>query len=312
MPGASRHARSSDVGEKVMRLPLTPSAQAPRVNSRLVIELEREVGAIAHRIHGRSRRLSTAARIHSGATKGQNSALRIRNAVIKSIRIVGQKAAVCDHFLRRTILWVTGASRSIAVVPNREASLKHARERSRAVSMRRTMKPTDSPHGNASKLEIFLISALFGLLVISVIIVAMLLIQIKYLKIEIAQIQRTTMARLEQVEKVAKQRIVVQEPATSEPAIPKKQPQHIPFVLSEADQKLVRQFIKTFPSKPGVQQKIQLGDKILDMPSVPVPDTLVERLPKLRGARFSIDQNGAIIIIREGSGRADAMVAPNE
>lgn len=172
--------------------------------------------------------------------------------------------------------------------------------------MRRTIKPVDRPTRIASKLEIFLISGFFSLLISSAIIIAMLFIQVKNLKVEISQIQRTTMARLDRVEKVAEQRIFVKEPAISE-----TQPKHVPFALSEADRKLIRQFIKTLPSKPGAQQKIHIGDKISGMPLVPVPESLVARLPKLRGARFSIDQNGAIVIIGEGSSHADAVIAPN-
>jgi hypothetical protein len=33
-------------------------------------------------------------------------------------------------------------------------------------------------------------------------------------------------------------------------------------------------------------------------------------MPKLRGAKFLVDQNGAIIIIGEGSNRADAVIEP--
>jgi hypothetical protein len=33
-------------------------------------------------------------------------------------------------------------------------------------------------------------------------------------------------------------------------------------------------------------------------------------MPKLRGAKFFVDQNGAIIIIGEGSNRVDAVIEP--
>ena len=199
-----------------------------------------------------------------------------------------------------------GHRSSIMAVTIQRAPIRHARKQSRATSMRRTIKPVDRPTRIASKLEIFLISGFFSLLISSAIIIAMLFIQVKDLKVEISQIQRTTMARLDRVEKVAEQRIFVKEPAISE-----TQPKHVPFALSEADRKLIRQFIKTLPSKPGAQQKIHIGDKISGMPLVPVPESLVARLPKLRGARFSIDQNGAIVIIGEGSSHADAVIAPN-
>ena len=40
------------------------------------------------------------------------------------------------------------------------------------------------------------------------------------------------------------------------------------------------------------------------------PETLVTQMPKPRGAKFFVDQNGAIIIIGEGSNRADAVIEP--
>jgi hypothetical protein len=43
----------------------------------------------------------------------------------------------------------------------------------------------------------------------------------------------------------------------------------------------------------------------------PIPASLVDQMPKLRGARFSIDQDGAIIIIGEGSNRVDAVLSYN-
>ena len=74
--------------------------------------------------------------------------------------------------------------------------------------------------------------------------------------------------------------------------------------------KAIRAFIKVLPSKPGSQQKIHVGDEMLDTRSAPVPEPLVKQLPKLRGAKFLVDQNGAIIIVGEGSNRADAVIEP--
>jgi hypothetical protein len=44
------------------------------------------------------------------------------------------------------------------------------------------------------------------------------------------------------------------------------------------------------------------------MALAPIPESLVDQLPKLRAARFSIDQDGAIIIIGAGSNRADVVI----
>ncbi len=42
-----------------------------------------------------------------------------------------------------------------------------------------------------------------------------------------------------------------------------------------------------------------------------MPDTIVDKVPKLRGARFAIDKNQAIVIVGGGSNRVDAILAPN-
>jgi hypothetical protein len=42
----------------------------------------------------------------------------------------------------------------------------------------------------------------------------------------------------------------------------------------------------------------------------PVPESLVGRIPKLRGARFLVDDSGAIVIVGDGSNRADVVVDP--
>jgi hypothetical protein len=50
--------------------------------------------------------------------------------------------------------------------------------------------------------------------------------------------------------------------------------------------------------------------KISDTKSAPIPETLVTQMPKPRGAKFFVDQNGAIIIIGEGSNPVDAVIEP--
>jgi hypothetical protein len=44
--------------------------------------------------------------------------------------------------------------------------------------------------------------------------------------------------------------------------------------------------------------------------TIPVPGSLVGQIAKLRGARFLVDDNGAIIISGEGSNRADVVIDP--
>lgn len=122
---------------------------------------------------------------------------------------------------------------------------------------------------------------------------------------EIASKDQTMTTRLKQVEKIANAKII------KEASAPEPQSRHTRIMLSNDDRKLIRQFIKVLPPKPGAKQKIHLGDKISNYTSVPVPPSLVDQMPKLRGARFLLDQNGNIVIIGAGSARADAVVSPN-
>jgi hypothetical protein len=56
-------------------------------------------------------------------------------------------------------------------------------------------------------------------------------------------------------------------------------------------------------------KKTRVVSKISDTKSA-IPETLVTQMPKPRGAKFFVDQNGAIIIIGEGSNPVDAVIEP--
>jgi hypothetical protein len=150
------------------------------------------------------------------------------------------------------------------------------------------------------------ISVCFGLLIVAGILVAVLYLQVKALKTELAMGQRRVAlitARVNQLEKNNQQK-------PGKDSAPTDQP-HAEIVLSKADLKVIRQFIKVLPAAPGAEQKIHVGDDLSNITVVPVPESLVEQLPKLRGARFSIDPSGVIVLIGEGSKKADAIVTLN-
>jgi len=56
---------------------------------------------------------------------------------------------------------------------------------------------------------------------------------------------------------------------------------------------------------------IALGTSIPPAALMPLPSQVSEKAPRLDGARFLIDPAGAIVIVRRGSRRADAIIAPN-
>jgi hypothetical protein len=161
--------------------------------------------------------------------------------------------------------------------------------------------------GRASALGVFL-SICFGLLAICGTIIALLFLQIKDMKVEMTGIKQrlaATEAHLGRFEKNAQQQLVKESSTFDGP------PRRSPIELGNDDMKAIRASIKVLPSKPGAaQQKTRVGDKTSDIKSAPIPESLVIQMPKLRGAKFFVDQNGAIIIIAEGSNRADAVIEP--
>ena len=87
-------------------------------------------------------------------------------------------------------------------------------------------------------------------------------------------------------------------------------PTRTPVVLNNSDIQLIREFVKVPPAKPGVAQDVAVGDTIPETSLGPIPEPIVEKLPKLKGAKFHIGANSAIIISGPGSNRADVIILP--
>ena len=160
--------------------------------------------------------------------------------------------------------------------------------------------------GRASALGVFL-SICFGLLVICGTIIAFLFLQIKDMKVQMTGIKQrlaATEAHLGRFEKIAQQQLVKESNIFDGPQ------RRTPIELGNDDMKAIRASIRVLPSTGATQQKTHVGDKISDTKSATIPESLVTQMPKLRGAKFFVDQNGAIIIIGEGSNRVDAVIEP--
>jgi hypothetical protein len=82
------------------------------------------------------------------------------------------------------------------------------------------------------------------------------------------------------------------------------------FVLSKDEMKAIRASIKVLPPKPGAQAKIRVGEEVQGVRSALIPESLSAQIPKLRGARFSIDDNGAIVLFTDGSNYVVAVIEP--
>jgi hypothetical protein len=153
------------------------------------------------------------------------------------------------------------------------------------------------------------ISICFGLLVCSGIVIATLFAQVRDMQADIALLKLRLAgvdSHLSQLEVTAQQKIIKEAKIAETPPPPRR----VQISLSNDDIKLIRASIKVLPSQPGAQPKVQLGQEVSAISTVPVPGSVVGQIPKLRGARFLVDDNGAIIIIAEGSNRADVVIEP--
>jgi hypothetical protein len=158
------------------------------------------------------------------------------------------------------------------------------------------------------RVAVVLVCICLGLLSVGAVAGIALLVQTHRLKIDIAQMNQevaATKRRLTDIENTRQ----TQSLETPIPITKAQPPRAPPLTLTSADIQIVRQFIKVAPPSNGARQTIAIGDDLPELAARPLPEPLVEALPKLQGARFSIDQAGAIVIMAAGSHRVDAVIS---
>jgi hypothetical protein len=146
---------------------------------------------------------------------------------------------------------------------------------------------------------------------ICIVIALVLLIQVRGLKSEFASSERELIAtnnRLVELEKTARAIANARSDIGPSGGEQKILPAHTPFALNKSEIQFIREFIKVAPPQPGAQPRLKVGDELPNLASLPIPDAIAESLPKLQGAKFAIDQNGAIVISGAGSNRVDVVV----
>jgi hypothetical protein len=79
--------------------------------------------------------------------------------------------------------------------------------------------------------------------------------------------------------------------------------------LSKDEIQHIREYIKPAPRAAVAGPIINVGE-LFDGATIPLPAPLMEKIPKLLGARFAI-RNGAIVILKRGSNRVNAVLFPN-
>jgi hypothetical protein len=165
--------------------------------------------------------------------------------------------------------------------------------------------------GTGARVSALAISICFGLLVCCGIVIAALFTQVRDMQADIAFLKLRLAgmdSHLTRLEVTAQQKIIKEAKIAETP--PPPPPRRVQINLSNDDIKLIRASIKVLPSQPGAQPKVQLGQEVSAISTVPVPGSVVGQIPRLRGARFLVDDNGAIIIVAEGSNRADVVIEP--
>ena len=206
----------------------------------------------------------------------------------------------------RKLITVTGRPPPRAYEPPRGYEPPQGKEPQAKKNQEAELKPW--PLGRAGA---FAISICFGLLVCSGIVIATLFAQLRDMQADIASLKLRLAgvdSHVSRLELTAQQKIIKE--AKLAETSPPPPPRRIPISLSNDDIKLIRASIKVLPSQPGAQPKVQLGQEVSVISTVPVPGSVVGQIPKLRGARFLVDDNGAIVIVAEGSNHADVVIEP--
>ena len=138
--------------------------------------------------------------------------------------------------------------------------------------------------------------------------------EISGLKSEIAGLKRdlsATKEKLSRVEKGVGEILAAQNhaPAASARADLRNRSARAAITLSEDEIKLVRTFIKVPPPTSGTPQTISIGDSVPPSALMLIPVPLMDKLPKLKDARFTVDRNGAIVIVGPAS-RVEVVLSP--
>jgi hypothetical protein len=79
--------------------------------------------------------------------------------------------------------------------------------------------------------------------------------------------------------------------------------------LSKDEIQYIREYIKPAPGAALAGSAINVGE-LFEGATIPLPAPLMEKIPQLQGARFAIS-NGAIVILKRGSNRVNAVLFPN-
>lgn len=78
--------------------------------------------------------------------------------------------------------------------------------------------------------------------------------------------------------------------------------------LTDNEVHLIQGVLK--PTATGKPLKFKIGDQISDVIVPRLPDAIVEKVPKLRGFRYTIDQSGAVLIVEDARNTVVSIIPP--
>lgn len=81
--------------------------------------------------------------------------------------------------------------------------------------------------------------------------------------------------------------------------------------LSRTEVDIIKDYIKLPPPAAGAAATMSVGAPVGNHVLVPLPSQITDRVPKLAGARFGTDRNGAIVIVTGASDRVGFIIPPN-
>jgi hypothetical protein len=275
--------------------PWSLNTPAPNINAKL-IKLEREIAGIANRIRAGMSLAQTWQKTKDQIGAATNLA---KQKFVASIELAIRYAAMLIKTARKLHDTTIRSGSNVQASSTRQKSIARASDK---VALQRKARPDWD-----RAIEHIIISVCLGLIVICGVLIAALFLQITDLK---AHVERTEMQFATSKMDLDRVERLLQQTTKAAPAPATKASEKIsqPLSFSDSEIRVIRQFIKVLPSKPGALEKIHLGDEATKLSLAPLPEALINQMSKLRGARFSIDENGSIIIVAAGSNRVDVVI----
>jgi hypothetical protein len=175
-------------------------------------------------------------------------------------------------------------------------------------SAKKAIAPTVANRGAQTLIVAIALLALFGIVAASFLLsqVASFKSENRLLQQEVSKL-RENLGRLEQMVRTEKD--LHQKNPEKSAELENRAAQQSVIELSKDEIEYIREYIKPAPGAALAGSVINVGE-LFEGATIPLPAPLIEKIPKLGGARFAI-RNGAIVILKRGSHRVNAVLFPN-